>query len=93
MQRTREELEKMTPEELIERVLEMQDILRESLLVRNTMQKLINELLTLKSDEVTYYASLTPENQEQVALKEVWAEARHAVANPSGFIHRLRRVN
>ncbi len=93
MQRSREELKKMTPEELVERVLEMQDILRESLLVRDTMQKLINELLTLKSDEVAYYASLNPESQEQLALKEAWAEARHAVANPSGFINRLRRVN
>ncbi len=93
MQRTRKELEQMTPEELVERVLEMQDILRESLLVRNSMQKLINELLTLKSEEVAYYASLTPEDQEQIALKEAWAEARHAVANPSGFINTLRSVN
>lgn len=90
MQRTKKELEQMPPDQLIGRVLEMQDILRESLLVRDSMQELINTLLTLKNEEVAYYASLNPENQEQSALKEVWAEARHAVANPSGFVKFLR---
>ncbi|MEZ4605391.1 MAG: hypothetical protein R2880_10790 [Deinococcales bacterium] len=90
MQRSRVELEQMDHEELVTRVLDMQDMVKESLLVRAAMQKLINRLLTLKDDEVSHYASLPSEHlsPEERMLKEVWAEARHALANPSGLVKR-----
>ena len=52
MQRTRAELDDMSRDELSDRILEMQDILKESLLVREAMQTLLNRLLTVKEDEV-----------------------------------------
>jgi len=86
MQRTRAELEAMTHDDLVHRVLELQDLLREGLAVRGTLHAVLNALLAAKDDEVARFAdadatSLTLEEQE---LKRAWAAARHAVANPLG---------
>lgn len=86
MQRTREDLEDMTHDELVFRVLEMQDMLREGLEVRNALHRVLNDVLKVKADEVSAYAD-TPEGAlgpEEFALKEAWARARHAVSNPLG---------
>ncbi len=86
MQRTREDLEKMTHDELVSRVLEMQDMLREGLEVRNALHRVLNDILKVKADEVSAYAD-TPEgalSPEETALKDAWARARHAVSNPLG---------
>ncbi len=86
MQRTREELEKMSQAELVARVLELQDMMREGLEVRNALHRVLNDILKVKADEVGAYAD-TPEevlSPEEHALKEAWARARHAVSNPLG---------
>ncbi len=90
MQRTRDELDDMSRDELSERILEMQDILKESLLVREAMQKLLNRLLTVKEPEVGHYASANPAelSHEEREIREAWAKARHAVANPAGLVER-----
>jgi hypothetical protein len=86
MQRTRAELEAMTHDDLVQRVLELQDLLREGLAVRGTLHAVLNALLAAKDEEVARFAdadatSLALEEQE---LKRAWAAARHAVANPLG---------
>ena len=86
MQRTREDLEAMTHDELVSRVLELQDLLREGLGVRNALHRVLNDILKVKADEVGTYAD-APEaalGPEEHTLKEAWARVRHAVANPSG---------
>lgn len=87
MQRNRDELTQMNQAELVERVLEMQDIMRESLRVRSAMQQLLNRLLKLKADEVGHFAALDISSMDvtddQKALKAAWGEARLALANPS----------
>jgi len=88
MQRTRRELEAMTHEELVERILEMQDILREGLAVRDSLHHLLNDLLKAKSHEVEAYASAHPDelSHDDAELKALWAKARHAVSNPAGLL-------
>ena len=86
MQRTKEDLEAMTHSELVVRVLELQDLLREGLEVRNALHRVLNDILKVKADEVSRYADvsemvLAPQESE---LKAAWARVRHAVANPSG---------
>lgn len=86
MQRTRAELETMSHEELVNRVLEMQDMMREGLAVRDSLHAVLNTVLNAKADEVARFAdapdaSLDPEELE---LKRAWAAARHAVSNPMG---------
>ncbi len=86
MQRTRAELEAMSHDDLVHRVLELQDLLREGLGVRTTLHAVLNALLAAKDDEVARYADadegkLSLEDQE---LKRAWAAARHAVSNPLG---------
>ena len=90
MQRTRAELEDMSRDELSDRIMEMQDILKESLLVREAMQTLLNRLLTVKEDEVGHYAATNPAELSQVDrdIREAWAKVRHAVANPAGLVER-----
>jgi len=86
MQRTKEELERMTHDELVARVLELQDLLKEGLEVRNALHRVLNDILKVKAEEVGTYAD-TPEealSPDEVALKEAWARARHAVSNPPG---------
>jgi hypothetical protein len=86
MQRTRAELEAMTHDDLVQRVLELQDLLREGLAVRGALHAVLNALLAAKELEVGRFAeaelaSLAPEDQE---LKRAWDGARLAVANPLG---------
>jgi len=68
----------------------MQDILKESLLVREAMQTLLNRLLTVKEPEVAHYASANPAelSSDDRVIREAWAKARHAVANPAGLVER-----
>ena len=86
MQRTKEDLEKMNQAELVARVLELQDLLREGLEVRNTLHRVLNDILKVKADEVSRYADVseTVLDPDECELKEAWARVRHAVANPSG---------
>ena len=91
MQRTKEDLEGMTHGELVGRVLELQDLLREGLVVRSALHRVLNDILKVKADEVGRYADL-PETAlapDEAALKETWARVRHAVANPSGAAERM----
>jgi len=86
MQRTRAELEAMSHDDLVHRVLELQDLLREGLAVRETLHAVLNALLAAKEAEVARFAdadeaTLDPVDQE---LKRAWAAARHAVSNPLG---------
>ena len=91
MQRTRAELEAMTHDDLVNRVLELQDMLREGLAVRASLHAVLNQVLKAKDDEVTRFAevdeaSLTPDELE---LKHAWEAARHAVSNPLGLARKL----
>ena len=95
MQRTKEDLEGMTHGELVGRVLELQDLLREGLVVRNALHRVLNDILKVKADEVGRYADL-PESSlesEELALKEAWARVRHAVANPSGAAEKMPDIS
>ena len=88
MQRTRAELEAMSHEDLVNRVLELQDLLREGLAVRDSLHAVLNQVLNAKADEVTRYAGIseTGLSGEEVDLKRAWAAARHAVSNPRGLM-------
>lgn len=88
MQRTRDELKQMTHEELVERVLELQDILREGLAVRDSLHRVLNGLLKAKADEVAEYAGMRSDvvSPEEKAVRQAWANARHAVSNPFGVV-------
>ncbi len=90
MQRTRAELEAMSHEDLVNRVLELQDMLREGLSVRASLHAVLNRVLNAKAQEVAHYAqaneaNLEPEEQE---LKHAWEAARHAVSNPLGLVRK-----
>ncbi len=93
MQRTRDELEAMDHAELVSRVLEMQDMLREGLVVRDALHRVMNDLLKAKADEVERYADadLQTLGADERKLKEAWAKARHALSNPLGVAEALRR--
>lgn len=89
MQRTRAELEAMSHEDLVNRVLELQDMLREGLAVRESLHAVLNRILNAKQEEVARFAErpvadLAP---EQLELKRAWEAARHAVSNPLGLAH------
>jgi hypothetical protein len=88
MQRSRAELEAMTHDQLVDRILEMQDILREGLAVRDSLHHLLNDLLKAKAHEVEAYANALPSDlsQDDAELKNLWAKARHAVSNPLGLV-------
>jgi len=90
MQRTRTELEAMSHDYLVDRVLEMQDMLREGLAVRDSLHAVLNMVLNAKSDEVARYAE-APEatlDPEELEIKRAWAAARHALSNPLGAARR-----
>ena len=91
MQRTKEDLEGMTHGELVGRVLELQDLLREGLVVRSALHRVLNDILKVKAGEVGRYADAaeTVLAPDEVALKEAWARVRHAVANPSGAAEKM----
>jgi hypothetical protein len=86
MQRTRAELESMSHDDLVHRVLELQDLLREGLAVRSTLHAVLNALLAAKDAEVGRFADADPAalSLEELELKRAWAAARHAVSNPLG---------
>lgn len=88
MQRTRSELESMTHTDLVDRVLELQDVLREGLAVRNALHEVLNRVLTAHEDDVVYYADADEStlSEGDVDKKRAWAAARMAVANPSGRV-------
>jgi hypothetical protein len=91
MQRTRAELEAMSRDDLVNRVLELQDLLREGLAVRASLHAVLNTVLKAKADEVRHYAevdetTLGPAEQE---VKHAWEAARHAVSNPLGLARKL----
>ena len=92
MQRTRAELEAMAHDDLVARVLELQDMLKEGLAVRDALHGVLNSLLNAKQDEVARYADGDPASwdEEESELAEAWAAARHAVFNPLGLA-RARR--
>jgi hypothetical protein len=87
MQRTKEQLAAMTHEELVERVLEAQDLLREGLAVRDSLHAVLNQLLKAKADEVAHYAALKEADldEDARAVKRAYAAARHALSNPQGL--------
>ncbi len=87
MQRTRAELEAMSHDDLVNRVLELQDMLREGLAVRESLHSVLNRILNAKEDEVARYADLPASELggDQVELKRAWEAARHAVSNPLGL--------
>lgn len=86
MQRTRSELEAMSHDDLVDRVLEMQDMMREGLAVRDSLHAVLNMVLNAKSEEVARFAE-APEatlDPEELEVKRAWAAARHALSNPLG---------
>ena len=88
MQRTKDQLLSMSHDELVTRLLEAQDMLREGLAVRDSLHTVLNQLLKAKADEVEYYASASAGSldEEGADLKKTWAAARHAVSNPQGLM-------
>ena len=91
MQRTRAELEAMPHDDLIARVLELQDMLKEGLAVRDALHGVLNRLLNAKEDEVARYADGDPAElaDDEAELADAWAAARHAVSNPHGLARAL----
>ena len=87
MQRTRAELEAMAHDDLVARVLELQDMLKEGLAVRDALHGVLNRLLNAKEDEVARFADGDPDalDEEAAELADAWAAARHAVSNPLGL--------
>ena len=87
MQRTRAELEAMAHDDLVARVLELQDMLKEGLAVRDALHGVLNRLLNAKEEEVARFADGDPEawDEEAAELAAAWAAARHAVSNPLGL--------
>jgi hypothetical protein len=94
MQRTKEQLSRMSHEELVHRILEMQDILKEGLAVRDTLHTVLNNLLKAKSEEVEYFAAASEASldNEGADQKKAWAAARHAVSNPQGLIMKQKQA-
>ena len=90
MQRSRAELEAMTHTELVDRVLEMQDMLREGLAVRDSLHAVLNQVLAANEEQVVHYADLDEHGlgPEEHDRKRAWAAARHAVANPLGAMRK-----
>jgi hypothetical protein len=88
MQRTRAELEAMQHDDLVARVLELQEMLKEGLAVRDALHGVLNTLLNAKADEVAAFADRDDDalDAEGLELKGAWAAARHAVSNPLGLM-------
>lgn len=76
----------MSHDDLVDRVLEMQDMMREGLAVRDSLHAVLNMVLNAKSEEVARFAE-APEatlDAEELEVKRAWAAARHALSNPLG---------
>jgi len=82
----------MSHEDLVNRVLELQDMLREGLAVRDSLHAVLNKILNAKEDEVAHFAGINEIglDPETVELKRAWEAARHAVSNPVGLMHKQR---
>tara|TARA_B100000686_G_C16566351_1_gene850495 strand:- start:444 stop:731 length:288 start_codon:yes stop_codon:yes gene_type:complete len=95
MQRTRQELQAMSSEDLVVRVLELQDMLREGLAVRDSLHAVLNRVLNVKEDEVTTNAGQSEAglSPDEVELKRAWAAARQAVSNPTSLIKFLAEAD
>jgi hypothetical protein len=91
MQRTRAELEAMSHDDLVNRVLELQDLLREGLAVRASLHAVLNMVLKAKADEVARFADIDEGVLDplELELKHAWEAARHAVSNPLGLARKL----
>lgn len=83
----------MTHDQLVERVLEAQDLLRVGLSVRDALHAVLNHLLKVKADEVVQYAEIDAStlDEDELDIKRTWAAARHAVSNPLGAAKSLQR--
>ena len=89
MQRTRNELDAMTHADLVDRVLELQDMLREGLAVRESLHAILNQVLAANEEAVLHYADLGDDApDEEREKKRAWAAARLAVADPQGAAKR-----
>lgn len=95
MQRTRAELEAMPVEDLVNRILELQDMLREGLAVRDSLHAVLNMVLKAKTEEVGRYAELDGRqlSADELEVKQAWAAARHAVSNPRGLVRNRDQVS
>lgn len=91
MQRTRAELEAMSHDDLVNRVLELQDLLREGLAVRASLHAVLNMVLKAKADEVASYADIDENSlgPDELEVKHAWEAARHALSNPLGLARKL----
>lgn len=91
MQRTRAELENMSHDDLVNRVLELQDLLREGLAVRASLHAVLNMVLKAKADEVARYADVDENSLDPLELevKHAWEAARHALSNPLGLARKF----
>jgi len=92
MQRTRAELEAMSHDDLVARVLELQDLLREGLAVRSALHTILNALLAAKEPEVGRFADAQVDllSPHELELKHAWDAARLAVAHPMGAARKLQ---
>jgi len=88
MQRSREQLSRMSHDELVDRVLEMQDILRAGLDVRDSLHTVLNNFIKGNAEEVELYAGATEASldAEGVEARKACAAARHAVSKPYGLV-------
>lgn len=85
----------MPHEDVVNRVLELQDMLREGLAVRDSLHAVLNQVLNAKNEEVARYAEVDELtlDEDELELKRAWAAARHAVSNPAGLVRRGDRVS
>lgn len=82
----------MSHDDLVARVLELQDLLREGLAVRSALHAILNALLAAKEPEVGRFADAEVEllSLAEQELKRAWDAARLAVAHPTGAARKLR---
>lgn len=80
----------MPHEDLVNRILELQDMLREGLAVRDSLHSVLNKVLLAKSEEVASFAGVDPLTLDDSDrdLQQAWAAARHAVSNPGGLVRK-----
>ena len=83
----------MSQEDLVNRVLELQDMLREGLAVRASLHAVLNTVLNAKSEEVARYAEAhegTLDPHELESLLEYELETHHKEAHMPG--HAMQQV-
>ena len=84
----------MSNEDLVDRVLEAQDMLREGLAVRDSLHTVLNRVLNAKTEEVAHHADRADAEllPEELELKRAWAAARHALSNPVGLMRKQQEA-